>query len=462
MTQLAKAESSLKPGDVGDVGHFGTGSRGLFQLSQADALTYHLQDTPFTLAQLRDPDFNARMAVKIMEQRVRQGGIMGPEGAQKYWAHGSTFSLLRGGTESVLGPGGAAPALTTTAPPPTGQVAGAGGISFGTKPFGPRKGQPGSGAMPPEALRNILEYAGRTAGVSTEIFAGIEGGHHRHLLDRMSGGIGSADVKLRDPTTGQILDSKIPADRVKMAAYITAAASAGGTGIGHADDYMSSLGIHVGGGPPAVWGAGGKGPNVPAWVREAYERGRAQALSPQQVATRLADLRKQQQTQLAGIPPTGGVTSAPAASQTIPPTDPAKALYEKLSQQETDVRALRRLREEREKLDLPETEFQMRGGEFGARARRRRGVFRTPLEEGGATPVDLDEARRALDRFNAPKKVEGTGDITVNVKHGPRTRRMNALKQVPIRNFAQGMKAEVGPPEPKAATGESHDAALDS
>ena len=65
-------------------------------------------------------------------------------------------------------------------------------------------------------LRNIMEYAGRTAGVNTEIFAGIEGGHHRHLLDRMSGGIGSADVTLRDPTTGQTLNSRKPEDRAKM------------------------------------------------------------------------------------------------------------------------------------------------------------------------------------------------------------------------------------------------------
>ena len=130
-----------------------------------------------------------------------------------------------------------------------------------------------------------MEYAGRSAGVNTEIFAGIEGGHHRHLLDRMSGGIGSADVTLRDPTTGQTLDSRKPEDRAKMSAYIEAAASAGATGVGHADDYMTSLGIHVGGGPTASWGAKGKGPNVPPWVRDAHNRGLAKAMTPQQVQT---------------------------------------------------------------------------------------------------------------------------------------------------------------------------------
>jgi hypothetical protein len=33
------------------------------------------------------------------------------------------------------------------------------------------------------------------------------------------------------------------------------AAAAGATGVGHAKDYMTSLGIHIGGGPAAVWGA---------------------------------------------------------------------------------------------------------------------------------------------------------------------------------------------------------------
>ena len=107
---------------------------------------------------------------------------------------------VNGATQPNTNPTASTPQTATGGP--------GGGISFGTKPFGRNAGKPGSGGMPPEALRNIMEYAGRTAGVNTEIFAGIEPGHHRHGVDRMSGGIGSADVTLRDPTTGQTLDFK--------------------------------------------------------------------------------------------------------------------------------------------------------------------------------------------------------------------------------------------------------------
>lgn len=201
------------------------------------------------------------------------------------------------------------------AQPQEGDGAG-GGISFGTKLFGPNAGKSGSGDMPPDALRDIMEYAGRKTGVNTEIFAGIEAGHHRHQLDRMSGGIGSSDVKLRDPKTGEILDSKKPEDRVKIASYIEAAASAGATGVGHAEDYMTSLGIHIGGGPEAVWGGKGKGANTPKWVREAYERGRARPMTRDQLVAALKEQRIAAKTKVAGPAPTSD-TVAPAGP---PPT----------------------------------------------------------------------------------------------------------------------------------------------
>jgi hypothetical protein len=86
MSQLAGKESSYNPAAHGDVGRFGgAGSHGLFQLSPQDALIYGLQDRPFSLDQLRDPDFNARTAVAIAAKRVAAGGIGGPEGMAKYW-----------------------------------------------------------------------------------------------------------------------------------------------------------------------------------------------------------------------------------------------------------------------------------------------------------------------------------------------------------------------------------------
>jgi hypothetical protein len=63
----------------------GAGSHGLFQLSPQDAVNYGLQDRPFTMAQLRDPDVNARAAVAIAEKRVQQAGTVGGRGVGAYW-----------------------------------------------------------------------------------------------------------------------------------------------------------------------------------------------------------------------------------------------------------------------------------------------------------------------------------------------------------------------------------------
>jgi hypothetical protein len=96
MTGIAGKESGFDPRSHGDVGKFGgAGSLGLFQLSPQDAITYGLQKTPFTRAQLMDPDVNARAAVAIMGARVRAGGIGGPRGAAAYWA-GPRGYLARG------------------------------------------------------------------------------------------------------------------------------------------------------------------------------------------------------------------------------------------------------------------------------------------------------------------------------------------------------------------------------
>lgn len=104
MTELAGKESGYKPGAVGDVGSFGGhGSRGLFQLSPQDAQTYGLnRGKPFSYDQLHDPATNMRAAVDIMNQRVRQGGIGGRQGAAAYWG-----PLQRGWTPGPMqGDGG--------------------------------------------------------------------------------------------------------------------------------------------------------------------------------------------------------------------------------------------------------------------------------------------------------------------------------------------------------------------
>jgi hypothetical protein len=158
------------------------------------------------------------------------------------------------------------------APQPNGQsnstpVPGAGGVSH--------KGS-GTG-LPPDLLRS-MGYAGTVAGVSTNIAHGNEPGHARHRPGADAGDIDLFDEK------GRKLDSRIPADREKMAKYIEAAAASGSTGIGmgSGSDYMGPSRMHVGKGNPAVWGAKGAGRNAPQWVRDAYARGRANQVSPAQ------------------------------------------------------------------------------------------------------------------------------------------------------------------------------------
>lgn len=83
---LAKHESGLNVNTHGDRGQFGGhGSRGLFQLSPQDAITYGIQKTPFTYEQLRDPNLNAQVAIRIHEYWLlkRKKGIK--DGAGRYW-----------------------------------------------------------------------------------------------------------------------------------------------------------------------------------------------------------------------------------------------------------------------------------------------------------------------------------------------------------------------------------------
>ncbi len=85
MTRLAYHESGLNVKNVGDVGHFGTGSRGLFQLSQQDGVNWKLNGgRQFSLDQLEDPTTNADAAVRISERLVTRSGSI-REGMGQYW-----------------------------------------------------------------------------------------------------------------------------------------------------------------------------------------------------------------------------------------------------------------------------------------------------------------------------------------------------------------------------------------
>ncbi len=203
---------------------------------------------------------------------------------------------------------------------PAGPGAGGGG-SDGTGPAGPGAGGGGSDGTGPagtsvggeiteatknatrnlpitQALRDILEYAGRKTGVDVIVYSGGQPatGSHRtgtHRHDVVPPGVmGAADLHMLDPMSKRILDSDNKADRARMAAFMEEAAAAGAIGIGHAPGYMGTKSTHIGGGKPeAVWGAGNSRAGAPAWVIEAFEHGRARALAPQKFAAALKNLR---------------------------------------------------------------------------------------------------------------------------------------------------------------------------
>lgn len=69
---------------------------------------------------------------------------------------------------------------------------------------------------------------------------------------------------------GRKLVPSNPEDRAILTQIIQTAKSRGLTGFGEGDDYMGAGRVHLGYGAPGVWGAGGKGANAPAWLREAF------------------------------------------------------------------------------------------------------------------------------------------------------------------------------------------------
>ena len=132
-----------------------------------------------------------------------------------------------------------------------------------------------------------LEYAALKGGLDVEVFSG---GQHEHGLrtgsHRHDEG-GAADLKLRDPTTGQLLDMRKPEDAARMRQFVSSAVHAGATGVGAGVGYMGPSSMHVGGGHPASWGGA---PWIEQARREGVERGQ---MDPQELQASLAQLRAQ-------------------------------------------------------------------------------------------------------------------------------------------------------------------------
>lgn len=124
-------------------------------------------------------------------------------------------------------------------------------------------------------LHALLDAAAVAAGIDeVVVFSGGQrtkaSGEPRTGSDRHDNG-GAGDLKLK--VAGRTLNFEVAADRVKVAAFVTACAARGATGIGAAVGYMGPESLHVGFGDTAVWGAGGKSANAPQWLRDAAAAG---------------------------------------------------------------------------------------------------------------------------------------------------------------------------------------------
>jgi hypothetical protein len=99
----------------------------------------------------------------------------------------------------------------------------------------------------------------------------------------------------------------------------------------------------------------------------------------------------------------------------------------------------------------PQTEWQMRGGDFGARARRARGIFRARDEE--------EPDRSMIDRAGAGglmrRRLLGTGkiDVTVKSKGQESVEQKGPFKAVKWHRHTQMEEASHGPENPKEMTG---------
>lgn len=154
-----------------------------------------------------------------------------------------------------------------------------------------------------EALKGQIAAAATAAGVNAEIYSGGQDetgpnrtGSHRHDHGN------SADLKLY--TTGpdgkrRYLDMTNETDRVVMEKFIRESVKAGANGVGAGPGYMGGrTNMHVGGGSPMAWGAGGASANAPEWVRRAYQQGMEDRI----VAAATAAKAAQQAPKPAGAP----------------------------------------------------------------------------------------------------------------------------------------------------------------
>jgi len=495
MTNLAVQESGLKSASHGDIGKFGGyGSIGLFQLSPQDAITYGLQDKPFTVEQLKNPEFNAQMAVKIAAIRARTGGIGDPRsGMAKYWA-GQGGPLAQG--QLGIQPGQLRPMPTVAEQPSaivTARTRPTSGVNVPSLALDPNRISPmlatagarplaeGQGEPAPYRMQGTVTLGNRS-------YDWASGGERRgaipygtHNINIGTGDIGSIGQRIGSVATVGGLGGVIPDPRYPNVPREGVQIHSGSSS--ELDRLYTEGCFAV---PANQWPAFKKqllaeaAAHPEGLALQINRNGRA-IIAPRSV---FADASR---TQLAGPSPTGAagprietLRTRPVAPPDLqgtlaPPQVKAETAGAEKTDEQLELEVLERAEKyygitpppgSRKSTDLAQkaadivkarTEWEMRGGDFGARARAQRHVFAGHEGVDRSVIDSIAGARmrhRAIGTANIDVDVKGEGQKSVT-QTGP-------FRKVRLSRDTGMSKAEHGPSASSGATGESHDPSLDS
>lgn len=134
-------------------------------------------------------------------------------------------------------------------------------------------------------------------GLTVEVFSGGQENNTTQGLGSTRHNHGNAaDVFFYE--NGRQLDWADPNDQRIFQEIVSRGKQAGITGWGAGPGYMRPGSMHLGFGNPAVWGAGGKSANAPAWLREAFYNG----VAPRAAQTAALDAANAQAARVAPVP----------------------------------------------------------------------------------------------------------------------------------------------------------------
>jgi len=131
-----------------------------------------------------------------------------------------------------------------------------------------------------EDLINRLSYL-QDMGITMEVFSGgqpskDEGGARVGSIRHDHGGAADAFFYKDDRRLDWANNDDLPI----FQEIVSKGKQNGVTGFGAGPGYMQAGSMHIGGGKPGVWGAGGKGENAPEWLSAAYNGTKYEPVDP--------------------------------------------------------------------------------------------------------------------------------------------------------------------------------------